>query len=60
MAKKGARVVVHLECTSCGKSGLPGTSRYSSEKNKRTTTKRIELKKYCKFERKHTVHKEVR
>lgn len=60
MAKKGARVVVHLECTSCKQSGLPGVSRYSTEKNKRTTTKRIEIKKYCKFERKHTVHKEVR
>ncbi len=60
MAKKGARVTIHLECTTCRKSGVPGVSRYSSVKNKRTTTKRLELKKYCKFERKHTVHKEIR
>lgn len=60
MAKKGARVIIQLECTTCRKSGLAGVSRYSSMKNKQTTSKRLELKKYCKFEKKHTVHKEVR
>jgi len=60
MAKKGARVIIQLECTTCRKSGVPGVSRYSSMKNKQTTNKRFELKKYCKFEKKHTVHKEVR
>lgn len=60
MAKKGARVIIHLECTTCRTSASPGVSRYTTVKNKRTTTKRLELKKYCKFERKHTVHKETR
>ncbi len=60
MAKKGARVIIHLECTTCRSSSSPGVSRYTTVKNKRTTTKRLELKKYCKFERKHTVHKETR
>jgi large subunit ribosomal protein L33 len=60
MAKKGARVVIHLECTTCRKSGQPGVSRYTSEKNKRTTTSRLELKKYCRYEKKHTLHKEVK
>lgn len=60
MAKKGARVIIQLECTTCRKSGLPGVSRYSTMKNKQTTSKRLELSKYCRFEKKHTVHKEVR
>ena len=57
---KGNRVVIHLECTTCRKSGIPGVSRYSTVKNRRTTTGRLELKKYCRYERKHTVHKETK
>ena len=60
MAKKGARVIIHLECTSCRKNDGPGVSRYTTEKNKRTSNKKLSLKKYCPFERKHTVHKEKR
>jgi len=60
MATKGARVIIHLECTTCRKSGMPGVSRYTTEKNKRTSSGRLELSKYCRFERKHTVHKETR
>ncbi len=61
MAKaKGSRVVIHLECTTCRKSGLPGVSRYATVKNRRKTTGRLELKKYCRYERKHTVHKETK
>lgn len=58
--KKEVRIQAILECTTCRQSGLPGVSRYSTVKNRQKTTKRLELKKYCKFERKHTVHKEVR
>ena len=57
---KGPRVVIHLECQECRKSGLPGVSRYSTTKNKKTTPERLEFKKYCKFERKHTNHKEIK
>lgn len=60
MAKKGPRGTIHLECTTCRQSGTPGVSRYTSSKNKKTHPDRIELTKYCKFERKHTVHKEVK
>jgi len=60
MAKKGARVTIHLECTTCRKADSPGVSRYTTDKNKRTSTERLELKKYCPFERKHTVHKETK
>ncbi len=57
---KGPRVVVHLECQTCRKSNVTGVSRYSTTKNKKTTPDRIELKKYCRFERKHTLHKEIK
>jgi large subunit ribosomal protein L33 len=60
MAKKENRINIQVECLSCRKSGQPGVSRYCTEKNKKNTTARIELKKYCNFERKHTVHKEVK
>ena len=60
MAKQQTRVQVILECTSCRKSDVAGVSRYVTTKNRRTTSGRLELKKYCKFERKHTVHREVK
>jgi large subunit ribosomal protein L33 len=46
MAKKGNRIQVILECTEHAKSGLPGTSRYVTQKNRKNTTERLELK--CK------------
>ena len=60
MAKAQKRVNITLECQSCRKTDMPGVSRYHTTKNKRTSTGRLELKKYCRFERKHTVHREVR
>jgi large subunit ribosomal protein L33 len=39
---------------------VPGVSRYVSTKNKRNTTARVEVKKYCKYERKHTLHREIK
>ena len=48
MAKKakGNRVQVILECTEHKASGMPGTSRYITTKNRKNTTERLELKKY--------------
>ena len=62
MGKKGSghRVTIHLECTTCRSSETPGVSRYSFRRNKKKGGTRMELKKYCPFERKHTVHKEIR
>lgn len=60
MAKNLNRVQVILECTECRDSQVPGVSRYVSTKNKRNTTDRVELKKYCPYERKHTLHREVK
>jgi large subunit ribosomal protein L33 len=33
---------------------------YNKYKNKKNTLKRIELKKYCKFCKTHTLHKEIK
>ncbi|MBV8251649.1 large subunit ribosomal protein L33 [Chitinophaga dinghuensis] len=60
MAKKGNRVQVILECTEHKNSGVAGTSRYISVKNKKNTPERLELKKYNPILRKVTVHKEIK
>lgn len=62
MAKKSAkgRSIIHLECTTCRTSGMPGVSRYHTTKNKKNTPHRLEFNKYCRFERKHTPHKEIK
>jgi large subunit ribosomal protein L33 len=60
MAKKGNRVQVILECTEHKNSGMPGTSRYITTKNKKNTTERIELKKYNSILKRKTVHKEIK
>ena len=41
---------ITLECTECKQRN------YVTDKNKKNTTDRVELKKYCKFCKKHTVH----
>jgi large subunit ribosomal protein L33 len=62
MAKKskGNRIQVILECTEHKNSGVPGTSRYITTKNRKTTTERIELRKYNPVLKKVTVHKEIK
>ena len=62
MAKKakGNRVQVILECTEMKNSGLPGTSRYITTKNRKNTTERLELKKYNPNLKRVTVHKEIK
>ena len=48
------RVIVQLACSDCNRKNYSGT------KNKKTTTQRLEFKKYCRFCRKHTPHKETK
>jgi large subunit ribosomal protein L33 len=60
MAKKGNRVHVIMECTEHKTTGLPGTSRYISTKNKKNTPERLELKKYNPIMKKYTIHKEIK
>jgi large subunit ribosomal protein L33 len=58
--KRGNRIQVILECTEHKASGLPGTSRYITTKNKKNSPERMELKKYNYVMRKMTVHKEIK
>ena len=62
MAKKTkeARVQVILECTEHKASGMPGTSRYITTKNRKNTPDRLELKRYNPILKKYTVHKEIK
>ena len=60
MAKKGSRVQVIMECTEHKNSGLAGTSRYITTKNKKNTSERLELKKFDPIMKKMTVHKEIK
>ena len=62
MAKKskGNRNLIILECTEHKESGLPGTSRYVSQKNRKNTPGRLELKKYNPIMRKMTLHREIK
>jgi len=49
-----ARELATLACTECKRRN------YTTTKDKRATPERLELKKYCPFERKHTLHRETR
>ena len=64
MAKKakGNRVQVILECTEHKDSGMPGTSRYITTKNRKNTTQRLELMKYnpILILKRMTLHKEIK
>ncbi|HEU0022943.1 MAG TPA: 50S ribosomal protein L33 [Dehalococcoidia bacterium] len=56
MARKSvdARGVITLQCGECRERN------YSSVKNRRNDTQRLELRKYCSRCREHKVHREVR
>ena len=46
--------IITFECTVCK------NRNYSSTKNKKKNPDKLELKKFCKFCRKHTLHKEIK
>ena len=48
------RAIVTLACTECKRRN------YTTTRNKKLTANRLEMTKYCRFERKRTVHKEVK
>lgn len=62
MAKKskGNRIQIILECTEHKDSGMPGTSRYVTQKNRKNTPGRLELKKYNPILKKMTLHREIK
>ena len=46
------RDIIALACPECKRRN------YSTTKNKKKTTERLEMSKFCRFCRKHTAHKE--
>ena len=48
------RVIITLECGECKRRN------YSTMKNKKNTPERLEVKKYCRFCKTHTAHKETK
>ena len=49
-----AREIITLACTECN------NRNYTTKKNKRLTPKRLEMKKYCRHDRRHTLHRETK
>ena len=45
---------ITLQCTECKQRN------YNTTKNKKKTTGKLQFRKYCRFCRKHTAHKETR
>ncbi|KAK9828581.1 hypothetical protein WJX72_000863 [[Myrmecia] bisecta] len=57
--KKGVRCIVTLECTEARAEGAT-PSRYTTQKNRKNSPDRLEIKKYNKYLRRMTVHKEIK
>jgi len=51
---KAEIVTISLACSKCKRRN------YTYRRNKKKNPKKLELKKYCRFCRKHTIHKELR
>jgi large subunit ribosomal protein L33 len=52
--KKVATEIITLQCEECKQRN------YTTRKNKKSNPGRLERKKYCRFDRKHTLHKEMK
>jgi large subunit ribosomal protein L33 len=48
------REIITLECSVCKRRN------YTTTKNKRLHPNRVEFKKYCKWDKKYTIHKETK
>jgi len=48
------REIITLQCMECKRRN------YTTTRNKKKQTERLEVKKFCGFCRKHTLHKEVK
>lgn len=53
-AKKNVVELIALQCSECKRRN------YTTSKNRKNMQEKLELKKYCKFDRKHTLHKETK
>ncbi len=53
-AKKQNVEIIALACTECKRRN------YTTTKNRKTQQEKLELMKFCKWDRKHTLHKETK
>lgn len=53
------REIITLECTEARKEGK-SPSRYTTSRNKKLQTEKVELKKYNPFLRRRTLHREIK
>lgn len=53
-ARKFSEHLIRLKCTECGRAN------YYTRKNKKKVERKINLSKYCPWDRKHTPHKEAK
>jgi ribosomal protein L33, bacterial type len=53
-AKKQNTEIIALACSECKRRN------YTTTKNRKTQQEKLELMKYCKWDRKHTLHKETK
>jgi large subunit ribosomal protein L33 len=54
MARGDVRIAITLACEECRRRN------YQTNKSKRNDPERLELRKYCRWCRRHTAHKETR
>ena len=52
--KKGNVELIALQCSEYKRKN------YTTKKNRKNTQAKMEFSKYCKFDRKHTLHKEAK
>ena len=52
--KKTATEIITFQCQECKQHN------YTTKKNRRKHPERLERNKYCRFEMKHTLHKEMK
>jgi large subunit ribosomal protein L33 len=53
-SKKAVVELVALQCSECKRRN------YTTSKNRKNSQGKLEFKKYCPFERRHTLHKETK
>jgi len=53
------REIITIECTEARKEGKP-PSRYMTTRNKKISTEKLEIKKFNRFLRRHTIHREIK
>jgi large subunit ribosomal protein L33 len=53
-SKKQVVELIAMQCSECKRRN------YTTSKNRRNLQEKLELKKYCPWDRKHTLHKEAK